>query len=35
MGVNGAHWAAGLDGYEAMAILPDEMTLTTPGFPAV
>jgi thiamine biosynthesis lipoprotein len=35
MGVNGAHWAASLDGYEAMAILPDETTLTTPGFPAV
>lgn len=33
MGATGAHWAAGLDGYEAMAILPNDTTLTTSGFP--
>jgi thiamine biosynthesis lipoprotein len=32
MGSKGAHWAAGLAGYEAMAMLPDDTMLTTPGF---
>lgn len=34
MGSAGPSWAAGLDGYEAMAITTDETTLSTPGFPA-
>jgi thiamine biosynthesis lipoprotein len=33
MGRPGIDWAAGLDGYEAMAILPNNTTLTTSGFP--
>ncbi len=33
MGRPGIDWAAGLDGYEAMAILPNDTTLTTSGFP--
>ena len=35
MGPPGAHWSAGLSGYEAMAILADGHVLSTPGFPAV
>jgi thiamine biosynthesis lipoprotein len=33
MGAGGAHWAASLQGYEAMSILADETVLTTGGFP--
>ena len=35
MGRDGPAWAARLEGYEALAILPDETTLSTPGFPAL
>ncbi len=34
MGRDGAHWATGLDGYEAMVITADERVLTTVGFAA-
>lgn len=35
MGLDGAQWTLGLDGYEAMAILENANVLTTPGFPAL
>ncbi len=34
MGADGPAWTLGLDGYEAMTILPDDTVLCTPGFPA-
>lgn len=34
MGETGIHWAAGLDGYEAMTMLADGRVLSTPGFPS-
>ena len=33
LGVEGAAWTAGLDGYEALTILADETIRRTPGFP--
>jgi thiamine biosynthesis lipoprotein len=35
MGLDGAQWTLGLDGYESMAILENAHVLTTPGFPAL
>src|SRR3954452_3991198 len=35
MATAGPEWTLGLDAYEAMTILEDELVLTTPGFPAV
>jgi thiamine biosynthesis lipoprotein len=33
MGRDAAEWTLGLDGYEAMTILEDDIVYTTPGFP--
>lgn len=33
MGEEGAQWAAGLDGFEALTLLADGRALATPGFP--
>jgi thiamine biosynthesis lipoprotein len=33
LGLDGPAWTLGLDGYEAMTILADELVLWTPGFP--
>jgi thiamine biosynthesis lipoprotein len=35
MGSDGPTWALGLDGYEAMTILTNDVVLTTPGFPTI
>jgi thiamine biosynthesis lipoprotein len=33
LGADGPRWTLGLDGYEAMTMLPDGVVLCTPGFP--
>lgn len=33
MGEEGPRWTLGLDGYEAMCIMENDLVLTTPGFP--
>lgn len=35
MGESGPRWTAGLDGYDAMTILPGDRVLSTPGFVAL
>lgn len=35
MGIDGAAWAAGLRGYEAMVVLATGRVFFTPGFPSV
>jgi FAD:protein FMN transferase len=34
LGADGPHWTLGLNGYEAMTVLADDVVLCTPGFPA-
>ena len=35
LGADAPSWTLGLDGYEAMTILADDIVLCTPGFPAL